>query len=356
MAQSLMTELKRITDPLFDGVSAEQPISSDPILGSIGIKTINEADVPISLIVELYGPTAKPAIHIGDRWGYAYSARSLNTGEMKMKKATIAVKVTEDEIAPIMAKKQEHIITDMVLTELKYQNDALRLELQRIAIGNFTAATEWTTDPKVFGIFGTSSTGTITNPSDLCVSAGTPTNLTAIIWSGSEQTSRNVESLLANLIPRWGLFKDTNTGRAIPATNFTLYVPVYMYRVLQSNKDIKDANAYTTSNMFYIQEFAAAGVTVVSCEQLTSPDATPDGEAATAVFVSDPKKNFFLWLGKPQSGMGWTEWEEIFDGNARAFVKSKKVLFGFEIAPYLINDVYYSPKQKFTSTPWDNTP
>lgn len=359
MSQQLMTDLARITDDLFRNISAEKPVSSDPILGSIGKKTNRtEADVPPSLLVELYGPKAVPAIHIGDRWGYAYAQGGLNTGLMKFKKATIAVKVDEDDIGPILKNKQDSVVYEIVEQELRDQNEALRLELQRLAIGDFTLATEWTTDGYLKGIFGLSNSGTITDPSDITLAGdgSTVTDLTEIIWSGSQQTSRNVETMLAALVPRFGLYKDSTTGKMIPVNNLTLYVPMYFYMVLSSVKDIKDSNAYTTSSMFYLEELKAAGINVIGCEQLPFiTDYDPDGDAATCVLVSDPKKNFFLHLAKPVKGTGWSDWEELFDGKHRAFVKSKKVFFAFEITPYLINGTYYSPKQKFETTPYDNT-
>lgn len=359
MSQQIMTDLARITDELFRNVSEEKPISSDPILGSIGKNTNRrEADVPPSLLVELYGPKAVPAIHIGDRWGYAYAQGTLSTGLMKFKKATVAVKVEEDDIAPILENKQDSAVFAIVDQELRDQNELLRLELQRLAIGDFTPATEYTSDKYLIGLFGLSNTGTITNPSDITVDAdgSTKTDLTALIWSGSQQTSRNIETLLAALIPRWGLYKDTVSGRMLPAGDFTLYVPMYFYRVLQSVKDIKDANAYTTSQLFYLEELRAAGVTVIGCEQLPFiSDYDPDGDAADCVMVSQPKKNFILHLPKPKKGVGWSEWEELFDGQHRAFVKSKKVMFAFEVVPYLINGTYYSPKIKLQTTPYDNT-
>jgi hypothetical protein len=323
---SVFTTLKQATDGIFDKTSAEQAVSSDPFISALNVKTIPEAEIPVSLEQELYAPKSYPTIHAGDSWVYEFSSRALDTGVMKYKKLSLGVKVTEDEFN----QKSGTVLRSMIEKELKQNNDYLRMNVQK-----WLAATN-VLDPKFQYMFGVSTAGTLSNPNDMCTTTGTIEPCNGIIWSGATQTVNNVATFALTIEKAFKKRIDTNSLRYPQFKRYTWFVHPIFKAILDSNSDILDATNKVRSTNSFTTDLANKKIDVVECVYIDSTYTGAAALASVSCVVADPKENFTIWLGVPTDGAGWDEWTWIDNGEVKFAAKRKKVLFACEQTPFLV--------------------
>lgn len=343
-----MTSLRRATDGIFDKVSPEQSVTSDPFISALNIKTIPEAEIPPSLEVELYGPKAYPAIHTGDRWVYEFSDRTASTGSIKFKKLALGVKVTEDEFN----QKSATVLRDIVEKELKVNNDYLRANIQQWLCASQTY------DGKFIPLLTPSTTGTLSDPKDMGDQGDAESNYTdfgTTNWSGTAQTANVITSFTLGIRKLFASIMDDNTLRYPMPTSYTMVVHPIFKAILDNNHDIWNTTSNVASPNTMTQDLAARGFNVVESVYVDSDFACADGDETTAAVYADMGENAILWLGVPTDGAGWDDWTMIDNGEVKFAVKRKKALFACENKPFLIDDTWYKACIPFVTTPYEQS-
>lgn len=324
-----MTYLKEVIDPMIAAASDENPLANDEFLSLIDIDVLDA--VPEGNIVELYGAFSDPAVYIGDRWMYDPSERGINFGKMKLKKMTLAIRISEDEMGRMMKRGDASIIRKMIKRQMKDQVMYLRENLIKFCVTKFS-----TSDPEadalINGFFGLSSDGDISNPTDLNSTPGAIENLDSVIWTGASRTERNVATFVAAIVKLFTKL-DFLTHIKLPKGQIYLLVHPVFKAILDTNYDIVNTSSNDYSELTYTAHLAASGVTVLETAYVDVTAGFSTGNSNDCVAFTNPK-DFTLWLIKPLEGDGWMDWDLIDDGKSRFYIKRKKLEFGLEIQAY----------------------
>jgi len=350
-----MTYLKEVIDPMIAAASDENPLTDDEFLSLIDIDILDK--VPDGNIVELYGAFSDPAVYVGDKWMYEPSERALSFGKMKLKKMTISIRISEDEMGRMIKKGDSSIVKKMIKRQMKDQVLYLREQIIKFCLTD--NSTLLTTDPDldamIFGFFELSSSGTISNPSDLGASAGTITDGDVIDWTGATQTARNVAAFIALIKPRF-VKLDFLTHIPLPTKGpiYMLVHPVFK-ALLESSYDILDSTTGRLSENTQAQDLAKAGIIVLASAHVDVLSSFADGDSNDYVCFTNPK-DFTLWLAPPAEGFGWDDWALIDDGKSKFYIKRKKIEFGLEIQAYGLHTSATAHSYFKTVVPFKTTP
>lgn len=354
MANNPMTYLKEVIDPMIAAASDENPLADDEFLSLIDIDILDQ--VPEGNIVELYGAFSDPSVYVGDRWMYDPSERGMNFGKMKLKKMTISIKVTEDEMSRMIKRGDSSITKKMIKRQMKDQVLYLRETIiKQCLTGPANIATDADLDPLIYGFFELSSDGTISNPSDLGAVAGTITDADVIDWTGAAQTPRNVPGFVTLIKPRF-VKLDFLTHIQLPTSG-----PIYMLvhptfkAMLESSYDILDSTTGRLSLNTQAQDLAKAGIILLASAHVDVLSSFADGDSNDYVCFTNPT-DFTLWLAPPAEGTGWDDWSLIDDGKSKYYIKRKKIEFGLEIQAYGLHTSASEHGYFKTVVPFKTTP
>lgn len=363
MTTSPFSLLQRYVDPLIEQINENAPPMSNQILDLFDSTTIDSIKVPESGILEFWQAKAMPAIHIGDSWGYIQGDRSLAQGQVKFKKMTISIVMTEDE-ANRIESQDPTVIEDMIVTQMKENSQYLQTTIEQWAINPWEGVTTSVDYDSLFlGALAPSSTGTLSSPKDMNTTAGTAeTWTTSVKISGSNKTVYNVTNIAS------GVKKLMHKIDAVTKKEFrpkTIYMGVHpnVYDIISTEKDLYNATTKQSSTKSLAADLADMGIIVVQSVWFDSDYAYAEDATTSVCFFADPK-DFFRIIGvKPPEGDTWNEWEKAQHTNAGVitynFEKHKKVEFAVQARSVHVNtsataSTFFKPVVWATITVFDN--
>ncbi len=341
MANSVFTLLERLVDPVIDKINEnESPIKND-VLDLFQYREIKGIKVPESGILEFSQARASPAIYIGDSWGYIKGDRTIGQGQVKFKKMTLSIGMTEDE-ANRIESQDGTVIEDMMSAELKESSKYLQTTIEQWSIDPWAGVTTSEDYDSLFaGALVLSSTGTLSSPSDMCSTAGTAeTWTTTVVLSGSNKTT-NIVATIAG-----GVKKQLHKIDAINKKEYrpnTIYMGVHpqVWDILSTEKDLLNDTTKQTSGVPLTQDLATVGIIVVQSVWFDSDYAYAEDATTSVCFFADPKEFFHILAVLPPEGNGWGEWKESQNHNAGvttvSYEKHKKVEFAVQARAIYVN-------------------
>jgi len=354
--------LKDYVDPTFEKISDEMPLIGGPLLDVLGYELIKGIKVPEAGIMEFWQPRSMPAIHIGDRWGYVQGGRTVDTGKIKFKKMTISVVLSEDELNRIEVDGQGSMIEKVLRRERKENVLYLRQELEKWCIDPWDAVTTSTDYDSLYaGLFKLSSTGTVTNPSDMNTTAGTAEDLSAtVMLTGTSRTYNNVSRIAAQI--QLDLKKiDFITKRETSFTNVYYMVNPLAKKIMDTNYDMLNATTQALSPLTYTQDLAKMGITVISSPHISYTYGSTN--EMTGIAFADPNEWFEIYM-VDNGSEGWSEWKEKPNENngitTYSYEKHRKIEFGVHAGSTYINSsatagAYLKPVCHIKIEPYTNT-
>ena len=216
-------------------------------------------------------------------------------------------------------------------------------------------------DASYVGALAASSTGTISNPSDLNATAGTANDLQALNFSGTAQTANNVNKLVSEIIV--GMKKvDAVTKKSYSWKKYYMLVDPKTKAILDSSKEILNITTGERSKETFTQLLAMVNIEVIELEQISYTFGT--GNTMTALIVADPQEWFTIFNIATPEGEGWSDWKEIPVSEAGVtrykYEKHRKIEFGvlpisFYLRTSATASAFYKPLYRVTITPYENT-
>ena len=357
--------LEESIDPMIEAIAEEESPLNDPFLSSLNIDSVRgNIQIPAGGKIDIYQMSSSPAIWIGDAWGYQSGTRTLNVGELKLKKMTLQVRVSEDEMDRMKQLGADSLVGKEVANEIRRDVGLLKDTLAKYVIdpwGGVTTSTEY--DSQYVGIFKGSNTGTLSDPSDLNSTAGTADTITGN-WTGSQKTS-NIMSTFASEVARVMYKEDNFSGNRIDvSTNKHLLVhPLVKQRFENDWQELNSTTGQLALDTYAVQ-LQKAGFTIVENRNVDTTYAGADGDTTTAIVYANPKRNFSILVNEPPQGTGWSAWKEMPVTSAGltviSYEKHKKIEFAVKSQGYLIftsttASSIFKNMARFTITPYDNT-
>ena len=359
-----------MVDPIFEGVALQDDMFSGRIddrpavIPTLGLDLIDGIQMPESGKVDIYQFTTTPSIHIGDLWAYEAGDSSMETGYIKMKKLTQQLRLSEDRMDRILQNGVNSIVKRGLEKLQKDENLYMRQALEQWIIDPFAGATTSIDyDSEYRGALMKSDSGTLSNPSDINATPGTPATVTGA-WSGTAQAT-NIVTTFKNIVARIMYKEDSLTHSILPLTNRHIGMHPMAYDILNANTEILNGTTGQRSEKTQLQLLETSKYTVVTSVYFDTTYAGADNDTTPFVVYCNPKINFVIWVNNPPEGSGvWTEWNKETNkkGNITTYSweKHKKVEIGVQVMAYGIRAssgvvTFYKPLAIFTCKPFDDT-
>lgn len=340
-------------DPLIMEMDENASILDAPILNLLRRDTIDGGDVSDKGVIDLYQSDAKPSVFQGDEWEYIFGDVEEKYGKQKTKKITIAIHLNKKEYKKLRRTgKVSSLIRKKILAQMRKSKMFATVQVKKWFFGKFGTSSMFY-DPGFISPMSTSSSNTLSDPNDM--NSGSTLDKTAIIWSGSQQTYKNVETF-ANAVMQLFVKTDTNTDVEIPFRRFTWIVNPNFYVILNNTKDIKTST--DVSDNTYIEDLRSAGIDVVKDNQ-GATYTYGDGNAHTSFIVADIEEFEIDPVSYDLDDDAWSEWKEIYVQKGATgrfiYVKIKEVEFTFLTDAWGVNDTLYKKVLEVSTTPFDDT-
>lgn len=359
------TLLREVINPIMENVDIDETPSNDPLLSLFNMELYEGVQQPESAIIDVFAYKSNPAIVIGDLLAYESGERDMETGRIKAKFYTEQVEITETEYNRILANQRQptRIIERSVEDQMKRQNRYFLKEMRNVAINGLTSGENEDNEVKI--MLGAGTSGTLTDPYDMNATPGTAYTGTALIFSGSQQTSNNVQQLV--LAAKKGMTViDTTTDDVIPITNLYLGMDKASYAIISSNTEILNDTTGQRSEKTMLQLFNDMGVTVVVDQRFdSSHTGKTDPDTATWTFFDNPQVNCFMFvvpdgLGEEESWTNWDKYRKMNKDGTKSslvFERHKHKEIGFWPQAYWVQSAtaYYKTIWRATVTTFDDT-
>jgi len=348
--------LKEHVNPMISGISPDMRPSEDPFIKVLGKEEISGFQQPEAGELDIYAYKSQPAVIVGDVLSYKPGTRQMGTGQIKFKKITQQLRITEDELVRIEQHGNGGIVKNS-LEDQKIQNNLYFIsQIQRWAINRWEGVTtDEEYDAKFKSLLHPSDGGTITEPSDLNATAGTPLDISATtIMMGTNQTANNIQRIMSRV--RMGMTKiDFNTKMVLPISNLHVGVHPLFKAILDGTTEILN----TTSGQrgaTYSTMLGTQGVTIIESTFFDSDYAGAEDGDTQMTFFANPKINFkFLLVTMPSGMEAWSNWRDSKDKDEASgretisYEIHKAMEFGFFARPYWVMTTasagsFFSPK------------
>lgn len=350
MTTNPYTLLKETVNPILAQVLEDERIYDDPILSLFNFESLvgeggKTVQTSTSGELELYQFKSLPAVVIGDVYQYQTGVKSMIQGKIKAKKFTIQVRISEDQrdrISKAVMNGTMPLIERELRTEMRNSIAYLRSQVIKYVFdpwGGVTTGADY--DSAFKGFFAISSTGTLSNPSDLNSSAGTAEDLSAVVsLYGSNQTLYNVDQIVNQVITNFTKI-DAVTNLAVPYKQIYMGVHPKIMAILKTKKDLYNATTKQQSQRYYYEDFVAAGIIPVVHTFFDSSAAITEDGTTTLVFFADPQEDFIIYDIPPPEGDVWTDWFEEHNVGGEystiSFERHKKLEFACQPQGYWVN-------------------
>jgi len=307
--QNPYTLLRESADPMLGALGPNDHVSVDPILGLIGYDPVPEQIQTSSAgEIDIFGFKSQPAIVVGQHRAYKAGNRGMDVGKAYLQFYTEQIWVDEDELERMEQNGDGSLIGRNVKAQRIRNHRYYINRVLKYAINPWEGVTTSTDyNANMIGMFMSSSTGTLTNPSDLNSTAGTPANLTSTaILSGGSQTYYNTERIMTSVIAGFAKV-DYNSHDEFPWSKMYCGTHPNTYAILSTVKDL--FNSTGTKNVIpYMQELEAMGITVVKSAHFYSTSAVTTGGEGRLFFFTDPLLNFKMMEKQSASKDAWSPW------------------------------------------------
>ena len=291
------------------GLGPQDAVTVNPILALLGYDPVPEGIQTSSAgEIDLFEYTSQPAIVVGKHRAYKEGNRDLDTGKAYLQFYTEQIRVDEDELARVKQNGDTSIIGRSVKKQQVRNHRYFISQILKYAINPWNDVTTGTDyNANLIGMFMSSSTGSIGNPSDLNAVAGTPIDMTSTVKLKGSQTYYNTERIMADV--EAGFAKvDFISQDEFPWSEMYLGTHPNTYAILKVVKDLYNSTGQK-NDVPYLQEFEAMGITVVKSAHFYPDSAVTTGGEGRLFFFTDPKVNF-LMMEKKSEENNWTEWEK----------------------------------------------
>jgi len=353
--------LKRNVDPLIEAISPEELIAPDLVISEFG-SDIQKTPIvtPESGYISIWGIVSSGNTRIGDTWEYRSGDYKFMADRIKSKKFTSQVRLSEDELDRIKMDNNM-FIKGALDVQIKMESRRMSLDMEKMAFGLNAGDAGY--DPDFISPLKLNATSSVANPQDCCPTPGTAMDLSAINWTGTAQTMRNVENLVGAIEKQIAAIQSLDTNYFMDWSQRTLIVCPILYAILSSYKDIKTAQQVST--MTYKQELEAAGYRVIKSRFAdTSYTSTTSGTTSNMIVVGNINTSFMKCLISPADGFNWTPWREIpsdENGVMKFFYeKHKKAEWYLLARAYSVRNsdgthVWKKPLMHISTTPFENS-
>ncbi|MHA1277096.1 MAG: hypothetical protein ACTSQ8_07915 [Candidatus Helarchaeota archaeon] len=340
---SPFTRLREIVNPMISEFTPDERPSTDPLLSILGQEQVVGIQTSTSGMIDLFAFKSQPAIIVGDRRAYKPGTKDMGSGRIKMKFFTEQIVITEDEYLRMVELGDASIIARNVKEQRIRNNRYLINQLQRWAVNRWKGAkTDADYDKDWVSLFHPSDAGTITDPSDLNSTAGTPLDLTSLSFQGGQQTTNNLTQVLGEVFK---LFKkvDYLTKDVFPWTKMYMGCHPLMAAILKGTTEILNSTTGQRSTESYYQLLTNQGITVVESVWFDDDFAAAEDGSTELVFFTDPELNFKMIVNVPPEGADiWSPWkdgkqyDEKKGVNTVFYETHKSMEIGFYSTPYYI--------------------
>jgi len=341
VVQSPFTLLAQIADPMLAGKGPNDSVKVNPIMNLIGYEPIS-ADIQTSKAgeIDLFEVVSQPAIVVGQHRMYKAGTRDIAQGKVYLQFYTEEIWVDEDELERMDQTGNTGVIATSVASQRIKNHRFYINRVLKYAINPWNGVTTSTDyNANLIGMFMSSSTGTIGNPSDLNATAGIPINQTALtILSGGSQTYHNVERIMADV--EAGFAKvDFNDHEEFPWSQMYCGTHPNTYAKLKTVHDLYNSTN-ARSPVTYLNDFAAMGVILVKSAHFYPDSAVSTGGEGRLFFFTDPTFNF-LMMEKVSKLDAWSPWDkgkrdtEIEGKTKISYDTRRSSEIGFRAQPYL---------------------
>lgn len=220
--------------------------------------------------------------------------------------------------------------------------------MNRIAVtGTEDQADDW------HGFFSLSTANTVSDPNDSSAAAGTETNLTAVMLSGTAAAVEAVQKSFGVTKAQFYQQYDSNTEQAMYTGNdtFDIWGHPAAFGVLEGVHGLTAAGEI--GDRLVLDEIRAIG----NINPTMAVDADYDGASTTeASFVisMNTKENFKVITAVPYTVTDWEEFKGPL-GKTKVFRKMGFMKFGVMSRPYRIGSYYKKAAAMMRCEPYTNT-
>jgi hypothetical protein len=222
----------------------------------------------------------------------------------------------------MLANGISSITSRKVIDQAKTAIAQLRATLVKWVIDPWGGATtDENYDSLYLGAFALSSSGTISNPSDLGTSAGTGEDATAYYFSGTAQVANTIP-YIGNLIrQRFNKIDYVTSLYMSPKVIYWGVHPFFM-NILKTNRDIRNSTTGQRSDNTMFEDLVKMDIIPVESPFFHSAYVYTSTTEHTSAVFADPKDNVLIYrVPSLPEGDGWSEWDK-----ARATVGDKTVI------------------------------
>jgi len=327
-----LTLLRLQVDPLLKAVSSETPIIGGSLLSIMKKTLLKGVNIPKSNILELEQPYSIPIASQGNSWVYRAMQSKYAQGKVKFEKFTLQSIIDEDDMDKLKALGESSLIGQMKASELKMGILFLQDQIARYASdpwGGVTTSVNY--DANIIGLFASSAGGTMTNPSDMNATAGTP-KVFGLKMSGSNQDTRVIEKISAE-VRKGMIVLDAKSSLQIPIGKLFVGVHPIMKAILDNTSDILDSTSGYRSPNTMTEDLAKRGITVIENVGFDPTYVGGEDDTGKMIFFADPSTDFEILGIVPKEGDGWTPWDPlkitVGDAMTISYEKHKKLQVAF---------------------------
>lgn len=310
VTQSPFTLLREVADPMLVGLGPSDSVKANPILALIGYDPVPE-DIQTSKAgeIDLFAFKSQPAIVVGQHRAYKAGNRDMDQGKAYLQFYTEQIWVDEDELERVMQNGNNGLITRSVSAQRIRNHRYYVNRVLKYAINPWEAVTTSTDYNKnLIGMFMSSDSGTIGDPSDLNATAATPIDMTAtVILKGAAQTYYNIERIMSDVEAGFAKI-DFNSHDEFPWSKMYCGTHPNTYAILKTVRDLFNSTGQK-SEKFYMGDLEAMGVTVVKSAHFYSDSVVTENGEGRLFFFTDPQLNFKM-LEKVSKLDAWSPWEK----------------------------------------------
>ncbi len=364
MAADVFAMLKEEVNPMIEGFSPDDPVTSHPVIGSIDREEVKGFQQPQAGKLDIYTYKSSPAVVVGDTIRYKQGSRGIDSGSIKFKFITQQVIISQEESRRMLQFGSASIVGGMVNDQLVKNHRYFINQVARWGVNRWEGVTtDAEYDSEFKSMFHTTAGGTISEPASLC--GGTALDLSAINVSGTNQTANALSTILLNA--RKGLYKeDYFTHDRIPITNVTIYMHELALELLEGNTEVLNSTTGERAKISQANQLRAMGYTLVGTNWADSNYSGATTVTSEWIFVSNPGRNFKMLVsiaGEPGES-SWSEWKERYvQGetlDSIIYETHRVVEYGFYVKAYFLwtsatASAFYKPVYHIKVTPFENS-
>jgi len=332
--------LEKIVNPMLANVDADARPSSDPLLSTAEFRIAEGVQVPESATIDIYAFTSEPAVLIGDLLAYQSSPAHIKQGQIKAKKFTQQIQISEDYMHRMMANQGNatNICGDMVGDQKKKNNQFFIQQLRSVlfkGLPYLLSGGSAEGDSKVIAVLGAGTGGTLSNPYDLNATAGTQLSLTSTVsLYGGQQTYNNVARIMSNVLA--GMVKiDVDTGMVLPIGKLYMACNPLTYGVLAGTYDILNSTGAISIKPYLKLLEENHGVTVFQEYYADSTVTSAEDDTSILTFWGEDTIRFYMIPGA-QGIEAWSPWNMVPVVNGEKMQFFYETHKAFEMAFYAI--------------------